>query len=376
MCCMRVGASRLRTCARIVAAIAMLLMGRDLSQYSASPVMADSPSANVTVFATGLDGPRGLTFGPDGSLYVAEAGRGGTTATVGRCDQVPDPVGPYTNGMTARISKIDTSGNRTTVVDGLPSGISPLPTGDTLGAEDVAFMGTTLYVLLGGGGCSHGVPDVPNTIIKVNADGTWTPLGDLGAFQKANPVAHPQPLDFEPDGTWYSMTVVDGNFYAVEPNHGELDKITPDGQISRVSDISIQGHVVPTSVVYRDGNFYVGILTIFPVPAGAALIYKITPSGDVSVAATGLTAVTGVAFDTDGLLYALEFTTQDNAPPTPGTGKVVRVTKSGALEEIATGLVVPTAMTFGPDSALYVSNFGAAPPGAGQIVRITVPPAS
>lgn len=376
MWCMRVGASRLRTCARVVAAIAMLLMGRDLSQYSASRVMADGLSANAAVFATGLDGPRGLTFGPDGSLYVAEAGRGGTTSTVGRCDQVPNPVGPYTSGMTARISKIDTNGNRTTVVDGLPSGISPLPTGDTLGAEDVAFMGDTLSVLLGGGGCSHGVPDVPNTIITVNGDGTWTPLGDLGAFQKANPVAHPQPLDFEPDGTWYSMAVVDGNFYAVEPNHGELDKITPDGQISRVIDISTQGHVVPTSVAYHDGNFYVGILTIFPVQAGAALIYKITPSGDISIAATGLTAVTGVAFDTDGLLYALELTTQDNAPPTPGTGKVVRVTKSGALEEIATGLVVPTAMTFGPDGALYVSNFGAAPPGAGQIVRITVPPAS
>jgi hypothetical protein len=37
-----------------------------------------------------------------------------------------------------------------------------------------------------------------------------------------------------------------------------------------------------------------------------------------------------------------------------------------------TGLVVPTAMTFGPDKALYVSNYGAAPAGAGQILRIDV----
>jgi hypothetical protein len=31
----------------------------------------------VTVFASGLDSPRGLKFGPDGALHVAEAGRGG-----------------------------------------------------------------------------------------------------------------------------------------------------------------------------------------------------------------------------------------------------------------------------------------------------------
>ena len=31
-----------------------------------------------TVVAAGLQGPRGLTFGPDGLLYIAEAGTGGT----------------------------------------------------------------------------------------------------------------------------------------------------------------------------------------------------------------------------------------------------------------------------------------------------------
>jgi hypothetical protein len=59
--------------------------------------------------------------------------------------------------------------------------------------------------------------------------------------------------------------------------------------------------------------------------------------------------------------------------PAPGNCKVVRVKADGDIENIATGLVVPTAMTFGPDGKLYVSNFGAAPAGAGQIVRIDIP---
>ena len=68
----------------------------------ASPV-APAMSPNVSVFATGFNGPRGLAFDSAGALYVAEAGTGGTTSTVGQCDQVPAPLGPYTGGKTARI---------------------------------------------------------------------------------------------------------------------------------------------------------------------------------------------------------------------------------------------------------------------------------
>jgi len=32
----------------------------------------------VTVVMSGLDNPRGLAFGPEGALYVVEAGRGGS----------------------------------------------------------------------------------------------------------------------------------------------------------------------------------------------------------------------------------------------------------------------------------------------------------
>jgi hypothetical protein len=262
------------------------------------------------------------------------------------------------------------------VVDNLPSSQTNADTGSLIsGVADIAFIGNNLYALLGGAGCSHGVPSVPNGVIRVFPDSSWKLSADLSRFQKNHPVANPNPNDFEPDGTWYSMIAMGGDLYAVEPNHGELDKITPGAQISRIADISAsQGHIVPTAITLHDGNFYVGNLNTFPIVQGSSKILQITPTGQISVFARNLTTVLGLAFDSADRLYVLENTT-GNQFPTPGTGKVVRIDPSGSRNLIASGLFLPTAMTIGPDGALYVSNIGFGPPpnGLGQVLKITVP---
>jgi hypothetical protein len=373
----------------IATAVVTLAPLPSVAQHAAQPV--------PYTYATGLEGPRGLRFGPDGYLYVAEAGTGGTNSTAKACPQVPSPPGPYTGGKTARISKI-VDGKPMTVAQGFPS--SQSSGGDLIGVADVAFVDGTLYALIAGGGCSHGNPDSPDAagIAWVNrSTGQWQLIADISAFLKAHPTKYESADDFEPDGTLYSMIAVDDKLYAVEPNHGEVLLVTPDGTIKQEIDISAsEGHIVPTAIAHRHGRFYVGNLNLFPINPQWARILTIVKGGGFDDDAApgfdhdghgyaivnskaGFTTVVAVDFGPDGLLYVLELSAAPGFP-TPGEGKVVRVKRSGEIEDVITGLVVPTGMTFGPDGRLYVSNFGAIPAGtplglnAGQILRYDVVP--
>ncbi len=344
--------------------------------------------SNATVYASGLEGPRGLAFGPDGLLYVAEAGTGGQVSTVGVCTQVPGPIGPYKGGVTGRISKI-LNNQPVTVASGFASTLDS--TGGNIGVADVAFLNGDLYALVAGGGCSHGNPNLPNGVVRVNAkSGRWQYTTDLSIFVQQHPGAYPSVNDAEPDDVPYSMTVENDRFYIAEPNHAEIFAVRPDGATHVALDYSFFfADVTPTTIAFREGNMYVGNLNIFPIRTATARVttfsknvalFDTTPGLETRAAdlskfrlagsRAGFTTVVSLKFAPNGLLYALELS-DANGYPAPGNGKVVRLNRNGTIEDVVTGLFLPTAMVFGPDNALYISNAGALPAGAGQILRVT-----
>jgi hypothetical protein len=377
----------------VLAATVLTVWANQIPTHAQTP---PPPSSNVHVLVQGgLEGPRGLRFGPDGNLYVAEAGTGGSNSTAKLCTQVIPPVGPYLGGKTGRISKVDMSGNVTTVATGFASSVDAM--GDLQGVADLTFVNDKLFALIGGGGCSHGDPNLPNGIVEVSTKtGGWRYIANFSLFIQSHPVKYPNADDFEPDGTFYSMTDLNGQLYAVEPNHGQVLRVSstaPNGSASVLDVSANEGHIVPTGITQYNGNFYLGNLNIFPIGPTRSRILTLSFVDTSVLAAPGLqdesgpgllhiiaskagfTTAVSTAFGPDGKLYVLELS-DAAGDPSPGAGKVVRVNFDGTIEDVATGLSVPTAMTFGPNGKLYVSNWGAAPAAAGpigQIVWIDIP---
>ena len=338
------------------------------------------PDVSVTEYASGLNDPRGLAFGPDGNLYVAEAGSGGASqSTVGLCDQV-EAIGPYKGGATARIVSVTPSGHVSVVAANLPSTEAiPEVGGDKGGVSSLAFIGNRLHALISGAGCSHGHLDANNGILALDRSGTRE-VADLSAWLLANPGAKgaevPRSPDYEPDGTWYSMVFERGRLYAIEPNHGLLVSVHPkQGRVTLIKDLfATFGDHTYTTLTSNRGALYVGTLgRIVFTPTGIDLdasfdagIYKLSSNGDAAQVATGLKAVLGVAFDGRHRMYALQ-----SPIFVPGTGSLVRVDPDGSIIPIVTDLVFPSAIVRGPDGAFYVSECGYhCAPGDGRILRI------
>ena len=233
----------------VISAVFALLPGA-VKSHAQLPVDVSSGK----VLATGLNDPRGLVFGPDESaLYCRSRYR---RHHVHRRDLHPraSTRRPFKGGPSASIAKLGPTGTLTTLATGLPSFIALQ--GDIIGVADVAFLDGQLYALIGGGGCSHGNPDQPNGIVKVDrSSGKWNYITDLSTFYMEHPASYPDAGDFEPDGVPYSMIAHDGQLIAVEPNHGTITATCADGSTTEIIDVSFsEGHIVPTSIAANNNN--------------------------------------------------------------------------------------------------------------------------
>ncbi len=337
----------------------------------------DDPPPTASVYATGLTNPRGLAFGPDGQLYVAEAGTGGEQVATDTedCPAVFNIYSPYSAGYTGRVLRVRADGTKQVVAEGLPSMADAY--GGNFGPTDLAFVGSTLYVLIEMGGCAHGMPGENASVRRINADGSTTLVADLGAWLEANPPHfikdfNPETTDLEPGGVFHSMIAVGGRLYIVETNRGYVLRVDPaTGRIERLYDLSIDGREHnPIVITEHAGSFYVGT---FGEDEGRAELAVFGAGFErYTLPFQSLHPIVGLAWR-EGLLYGVEIFPHDN-PWTTGTANFVRFDPyTGERTALLTGFAsLPNGLVRGPDGALYTSNWGMTytGDGDGQILRI------
>jgi sugar lactone lactonase YvrE len=126
---------------------------------------------------------------------------------------------------------------------------------------------------------------------------------------------------------------------------------------------------VPDAVAFGpDGALYVGELTGFPFPVGAARVYRLVPGKAPTVFADGFTNIIDIAFDEDDTLYVLEIFHNGLLSGDP-TGALIRVDANGGQEIVMSeGLITPGGLALRGDNA-YVTNCGTCV-GGGEVLRI------
>jgi sugar lactone lactonase YvrE len=315
---------------RFASALALLLAAGLALADQSQPEPGALPGKGRLV-ASGLLGSVGGTIGPDGALYVAE-------------------------GAVGQVSRVDLASGRTSIaVSGLPAQFPFLGLG---GPIDVAFQGTTMYVLVSlvGDPLFGGVEK--DGVYKIEDDGGFTVLADLGEFSQANPPT--EVFDYLlVNGVQFALEAVADGFLVSD---GHLNRVLHVSMTGAVSVVQQFGNVAPSGLVESLGRVFLAEVGPVPHDPATGRIVSFAGAGPSEVVAAGVPMIVDVAFGPKGRLYALsqgDFGGGDpGAPAAPDTGRLLKVNSDGTFTLLAEGIDRPSALGFRGSKAIVITLTG------------------
>ncbi len=338
------------------------------------PAAASAAPGSTSVFSH-ANNPRQLSFAPNGSLYVGEAGRSGSI-----CLDPEDCL-----GFTGSITKI-WGNHHARVATGLTS-LGGQDGSFTVGADGVSVdPWGRVYVQFTSAGPDPLPPIVPakagrqlGNLMRLRSDGSLVKVADIDNYEFNN----------DPDGQG-----VDSDPYAVLAlRHSQIVTDAAGNTVLQV----INGHVhllavlpnnsqgfqsVPTSLsLGPNGSVLVGELAGDGTTSGHSRVWQVWPGKfhqKPRLYATGFTAITGLAWR-NGALYVSEFSTDFlNQSPNGAIVKVWhghRTTLGLGILHFPAGVAVDrwgrvfvSQWSILPGTPITGSPFGTA---HGQVIRLT-----
>ena len=332
-------------------------------------VLAGSGAASDppgVVVMSGLDNPRGLAFGPEGGLYVAEAGRGGPGPP---CAMIRGQL--QCVGATGAVSRL-WHGAQERIATGLPSMRRRTAPGDRAARHLAARARRRLRDDRARREPGHpsGVRARLRPARSLEAEWNWLADDDISSYEaEHNPDESPVP-----DSNPYGVLAEPGGRIVTDAGGNDLLRVRSNGDISTLAVFPSrpQGREtdsVPTSVaVGPDGAYYVGELTGAPFFADIARVYRVVPGQDPEPYGPTFSFIIDLAWGPDGNLYVLQHGSEDGLA---GPGQLFRVESDGTKTLVINDLEAPASLLFSAD-ALYVSNRGESA-GTGEVLRFDLP---
>ncbi len=392
---------RIRIRSAVAAAVALAAV-LALAGVASAAATSHARAQAITVVASGLDNPRGLAFGKNGMLYVAEAGRGGDLCFGGGTTEAAvspfgaEPPGETCLGLTSKLTGIDRLGAKRTIVGGIISAAAPDgseavgldgisvanvpsksgPNSPSWGVYGLIALNDSIFAEAETAGVSPAQGTILDTaeqqvgrLILSTSPGSYQTIANIGRinFDWTATVGlqlDPQNPEF-PDANPYGLYATQDKIFSVDGGSNTLDTTTPSGVTAVNAWLpnpplgTGNGYdAVPTCITPSGLGYVVGDFNgrLFRYLGNGALSQLTLTGPTLPLAVGGCTSLGSYLYVTDMF-----------------TGNVLSVSSSGQVSVVASGLFFPTGITVGPDRALYVST-GSVVAGAGQVVRIPVLP--